>query len=79
MPIISNKNYFQLWIPPGFAHGFVALSEIADLEYKCTDYYDPSDEGCVLWNDPDLSIPWPIDKPKLSEKDLNGSKLSDLR
>jgi len=66
-------------VPPGFAHGFVVLSETADFEYKCTDYYDPSDEGSILWNDPDLNIPWPTDDPNLSDKDANAEKLVDLK
>ena len=76
--ILSEENKTQLWVPPGFAHGFVVLSDIADFEYKCTDYYDPYDEGSILWNDPELNIPWPIDNPKLSEKDANAKKLADL-
>ena len=76
--ILSAENKLQFWVPPGFAHGFVVLSDIADFEYKCTDYYDPSDEGSVLWNDSDIKIPWPIDKPSLSEKDANANKLIDL-
>ena len=77
--ILSEENKTQFWVPPGFAHGFVVLSESADFEYKCTDYYDPSDEGSLLWNDPDLNIPWPIDNPKLSDKDANASLLADLK
>ena len=77
--ILSEENKTQFWVPPGFAHGFVVLSETADFEYKCTDYYDPSDEGSLLWNDPDLNIPWPIENPKLSEKDGNAPKLADLK
>lgn len=77
--ILSEKNKTQFWIPPGFAHGFLVLSEIADFEYKCTDYYDPSDEGSLLWNDPELNISWPIDNPKLSEKDMNAFTFSDLQ
>mgnify|MGYP001430981290 CR=1 FL=1 len=76
--ILSEENKTQLWVPPGFAHGFVVLSDTADFEYKCSDYYDPSDEGSILWNDPELNIPWPIDNPKLSEKDANAKKLADL-
>ena len=76
--ILSEKNKTQFWIPPGFAHGFLVLSESADLEYKCTDYYDPSDEGSILWNDPDLNIHWPIDDPVLLDKDANASRLADL-
>ena len=77
--ILSEENKTQFWVPPGFAHGFVVLSETADFEYKCTDYYDPYDEGSLLWNDPDLNIPWPIDNPKLSEKDVNAPLLADLK
>ena len=76
--ILSEENKKQLWVPPGFAHGFVVLSEIADFEYKCTDYYDPSDEGSILWNDPDLAISWPVENPILSDKDINANKLADL-
>lgn len=77
--ILSEENKTQFWVPPGFAHGFVVLSDTADFEYKCTDYYDPSDEGSLLWNDPDLNLPWPIDNPKLSEKDANAPLLADLK
>lgn len=76
--ILSGDNKKQLWIPPGFAHGFVVLSDNADFEYKCTDFYDPLDEGCIIWNDPDLNISWPIDNPIISNKDLNASKFADL-
>ena len=77
--ILSDKNKKQFWIPPGFAHGFLVLSDIADFEYKCTDYYDPSDEGSILWNDPDLNISWPTENPILSTKDLNASSLDSLK
>jgi dTDP-4-dehydrorhamnose 3,5-epimerase len=77
--ILSEENKTQFWVPPGFAHGFVVLSDTADFEYKCTEYYDPSDEGSIIWNDPDLDISWPIDNPKLSSKDANASKLVDLK
>lgn len=76
--VLSEENKTQFWVPPGFAHGFVVLSDTADFEYKCTDYYEPSDEGSILWNDPDLNIPWPIDHPKLSEKDAGAQKLADF-
>ena len=77
--ILSEENKTQLWVPPGFAHGFVVLSDTADFEYKCTDYYDPSDEGSILWNDSDLDIPWPIDNPILSNKDARADRLADLK
>ena len=76
--ILSEENKKQFWVPPGFAHGFVVLSDTADFEYKCTDYYDPSDEGSVLWSDPDLNIPWPIANPVLSAKDESAKRLVDL-
>lgn len=76
--ILSEENKTQLWVPPGFAHGFLVLSDIADFEYKCTDYYDSSDEGSVLWNDQYLNVPWPIVNPMLSEKDANAPEFADL-
>ena len=76
--ILSEYNKKQLWVPPGFAHGFLVLSDIADFEYKCTDYYDPSDEGCILWNDPDLNIDWPLDNPILSQKDSSAQLLREV-
>jgi dTDP-4-dehydrorhamnose 3,5-epimerase len=77
--ILSEENKRQFWVPPGLAHGFVVLSDIADFEYKCTDYYDPADEGCLMWNDPAVGIEWPegID-PILSAKDQVGQTLAEL-
>ncbi|CAM5789110.1 dTDP-4-dehydrorhamnose 3,5-epimerase [Castellaniella caeni] len=66
---LSADNHRQIWVPPGYAHGFCVISESAVFQYKCTDYYDPADEGGVAWNCPTLAIPWPIDAPVLSEKD----------
>ena len=77
--ILSEDNKKQFWVPPGFAHGFVVLSDTADFEYKCTDYYHPSDEDSILWSDPDLDIPWPIANPVLSTKDESAKRLVDLR
>ena len=77
--ILSESNKRQFWVPPGFAHGFVVLSEIADFEYKCTDYYDPSDEGSIFWNDADLDIKWPVKNPLVSEKDAAADKFSSIR
>ena len=77
--ILSEENKRQFWVPPGFAHGFLVLSDTADFEYKCTDYYDPSDEGSILWSDTDLNIPWPIANPVLSIKDESAKRLIDLR
>ncbi|WDG00271.1 dTDP-4-dehydrorhamnose 3,5-epimerase [Pectobacterium carotovorum subsp. carotovorum] len=76
--ILSEENKTQFWLPPGLAHGFAVLSDIADFEYKCTDYYDPSDEGCLLWNDPEVGIEWPIADPLLSEKDKLGKLFQEL-
>ena len=76
--ILSEDNKKQFWVPPGFAHGFVVLSDTADFEYKCTDYYDTSDEGSILWSDSDLNIPWPIANPVLSTKDESAKRLVDL-
>jgi dTDP-4-dehydrorhamnose 3,5-epimerase len=75
---LSEHNKRQLYIPPGFAHGFVVTSDYADFEYKCTDYYYPGDQYTVLWNDPDLNIEWPISFPILSTKDSNAKPLKDI-
>jgi len=73
---INDDNHRQLWIPPGCAHGFLVLSEIADVLYKTTDYYSPQDERCLIWNDPKLAIDWPQDgDPVLSAKDRSGLSL----
>lgn len=75
--ILSEENKRQFWLPPGLAHGFVVLSDNADFEYKCTDYYDPNDEGCIAWNDPELAIEWPEGiEPILSLKDQQGLPFS---
>ncbi|WP_371375375.1 dTDP-4-dehydrorhamnose 3,5-epimerase [Thalassotalea aquiviva] len=76
--ILSEENKRQFWVPPGFAHGFVVLSDTADFEYKCTDYYDPSDEGSLIWNDQDIGIEWPITDVQLSEKDKVATAFKDL-
>jgi dTDP-4-dehydrorhamnose 3,5-epimerase len=76
---LSEENKKQFWIPPGYAHGFVVLSETVDFEYKCTDYYDSSDEGSILWSDPALDISWPVDNPILSDKDASAKRLADLK
>jgi dTDP-4-dehydrorhamnose 3,5-epimerase len=76
---LSEQNKKQLWVPPGFAHGFTALSDDTELEYKCTAYYDPEDEGSILWSDPELNIPWPIKNPTLSAKDADAALLKDLQ
>lgn len=76
---LSEQNHLQLWIPPGYAHGFCVLSESADLYYKCTDFYFPNDESGLIWNDPDVSIDWPIKSPRLSEKDKLLPSLSEIK
>jgi dTDP-4-dehydrorhamnose 3,5-epimerase len=75
---LSAENKRQIYIPPGFAHGFSVLSDRADVIYKCTDIYTPGDEYGVLWNDPDLEIDWGVDNPILSPKDLENSQLSRI-
>ncbi|MGE8409756.1 MAG: dTDP-4-dehydrorhamnose 3,5-epimerase [Pseudomonas sp.] len=75
---LSASNQRQLWIPAGFAHGFLVLSESAEFLYKTTDYYNPAAERCLLWNDPELAIDWKLDgPPQLSAKDQNGKLLKD--
>jgi len=71
---LSSENFNMLWIPPGFAHGFLVLSDVAEFVYKATDFYAPQYERCILWNDRDLGIDWPISghEPILSEKDSKG-------
>ena len=75
---LSAENFLQLWIPPGFAHGFLVLSDEAEFVYKCTDYYDPADELRIAWDDPELAIPWPIAEPLLSEPDRRSARLAAL-
>ena len=75
---LSEQNKLQVWIPPGFAHGFLVMSDSADFEYKCTEYYHPEDEHCLMWNDPEVKIDWPTNDPILSEKDKKGLSLKDL-
>lgn len=75
---LSAENKHQLWVPEGFAHGFVVLSETAEFLYKTTDYYAPAHERSLLWNDTDLAINWPLSiEPRLSQKDLFTNKLKD--
>ena len=69
---LSEDNHRQLWVPPGFAHGFVVLSDAAEFLYKTTDYYAPQFERCIMWNDPTLDIDWPTQLPILSDKDSTG-------
>lgn len=75
---LSADNKRILWIPPGFAHGFLALSEFAEVLYKTTDYYAPAHERCVLWNDPDIGVDWPLTGvPIVSDKDASGRRLAE--
>ena len=77
--ILSEGNKRQFWVPPGFAHGFLVLSDTADFEYKCTDYYDPQDEGSLRWNDPTLDIDWPnVEDIQLFDKDSTASFFQEL-
>ncbi|MEM9554330.1 MAG: dTDP-4-dehydrorhamnose 3,5-epimerase [Acidobacteriota bacterium] len=75
---LSADNFHQLYVPPGFLHGFCVLTDTAQVEYKCTDLYDPGHELGVAWNDPDLAIEWPIDDPILSAKDAAAPQLREL-
>lgn len=77
---LSSDNNRQLWVPPGFAHGFYVISPVADLVYKCTDYYQKDDEISVSWNDPALGIEWPLNGqvPLLSERDSNAPLLHEV-
>lgn len=77
--LLTGENKIQFYIPPGFAHGFCVLSETADFQYKCTDYYDPTDESGLLWNDPALGIEWPLMAPLLSPKDSVQPTLAQIR
>jgi len=76
---LSAENHYQLWVPEGFAHGFCVTSDYALFAYKCTAYYDPGAEQSLLWNDPDLEIPWPVERPEVSAKDANGLRFSECR
>ncbi|MGB9109519.1 MAG: dTDP-4-dehydrorhamnose 3,5-epimerase [Telluria sp.] len=77
--LLSAENRRQMWIPPGFAHGFLALSDCAEVLYKITDYWYPEHERTLLWNDPALDIAWPIDgEPRLAFKDVEGQLFRDI-
>lgn len=81
--LLSEENKKQFWVPPGLAHGFVVLSDTADFEYKCTDYYDPTDEGSLIWNDATVGIDWPLNRLEgvniqLSAKDSAAPTLEQL-
>lgn len=76
--LLSGENHRQLWVPPGFAHGFCVTSETAYFSYKCTDLYTPQAEGGIIWNDPDIGIEWPLVDVVLSDKDKVYTKLKDM-
>ena len=68
---LSDRNHHQFYVPPGYAHGFVVLSDSANFHYKCTTYFDPADERGIRWDDPELDIPWPVENPKISKRDAD--------
>lgn len=72
---LNEDNHLQLWLPAGFAHGFLVLSEWAEVEYKCTEFYSPADEHVLLWNDPRIGIRWPMPEPSVSRRDAAGRSL----
>lgn len=76
--VLSDQNYYQMYVPPGFAHGYCVLSDEADFLYKCADFYHPEAECGVVWDDVDIGIDWPVKTPKLSEKDKKLSCLKDI-
>ena len=77
--LLSGDNKKMLWIPPGFAHGFLALQDETDFLYKCTDYFSPGEERAIAWNDPDIAIDWPLDglEPIVSDRDRNAPRLAE--
>jgi dTDP-4-dehydrorhamnose 3,5-epimerase len=75
---LSAENFRQCYIPPGFAHGFCVVTPMAQVEYKCTDLYDPDSELGIAWNDPSLAIPWPVGEPVLSSRDQHNPTLRDV-
>lgn len=75
--ILDDIDHAQLFIPPGYAHGFCVLSEVADVEYKCTAHYRPEDSRGVLWNDPTIAVPWPLDAPVVSAADARNPTLDE--
>ena len=74
---LSAENFRQLYLPPGYAHGICVTSDLADLEYQCTDFYDPRDELRIIWNDPSIGIKWPVSEPILSSSDRDAATLVD--
>jgi dTDP-4-dehydrorhamnose 3,5-epimerase len=76
---LSDENYRQVWVPRGFAHGFVVLSESADCFYKCDEFYSPNDQIVIRWNDPIIGVNWGVEKPVLSERDATAPLLSEIK
>jgi len=76
---LTADNFRQCYVPPGFAHGFAVLSRVAQVQYKCTDVYDPEDEIGIAWNDPALAIGWPVEQPFLSERDRRHPSFAEVR
>lgn len=76
--VMSADNFRQCYVPPGFAHGFCVTSQVAQVEYKCTDLYDPAGEIGIAWNDPELAIAWPVSQPLLSDRDRGHRNLAQL-
>ena len=76
---LNDENHLQLYIPPGFAHGFATLSDSADVTYKCTSLYKAEDDAGIAWNDSDIGVDWPVDDPIVSDKDANAPRLSQIQ
>jgi dTDP-4-dehydrorhamnose 3,5-epimerase len=76
---LDDRIHRQLFVPVGFGHGFCVLSEIADVDYQLSSYYDPATESGIAWDDPDVGVEWPIDEPLLSERDISAPKLAEIR
>jgi dTDP-4-dehydrorhamnose 3,5-epimerase len=74
---LSAENFLELYVPPGFAHGFCVTSDIAEVQYKCSEFYAPDDEMTLAWNDPEIRIAWPIADPLLSDRDRAGRTIAD--
>ena len=75
---LSETNHQQLYVPPGYAHGFCVVSDVADVVYKCTTVYKPQDDAAIRWNDPEIGIEWPIENPLVSDKDRQAPLLSEI-
>jgi dTDP-4-dehydrorhamnose 3,5-epimerase len=75
---LSAENFRQIYIPPGFAHGFCVLSEVGEVEYKCTELYESADDLAIAWNDPQVGIRWPVSEPLLSAKDKAAPRLAEV-